>query len=134
MRAGRLLTLRHVAPLSLAVLICMCAVGVSVVGANRQTYAPFTQAWILPDPSAGKNAMRVGLRSFERATMRYSAMLQVGTRTKRVWSPIELVPRARWQANVQLARVPAGTKATLLIYRLGRDRTPYRQVHLWLGG
>jgi uncharacterized membrane protein len=137
LRVGHVgLTLRQGLLLGLAALIVCGAVAVSIIGAELQSYAGFTQLWILPAGGANaKNVVRLGVSDMESTAMEYRLDVNMDGKLVREWSSIDLSPNQKWVATLVLP--PTGSTGTGRVeadlYRTGAPTTIYRHVVLWLG-
>lgn len=127
-------TLRQGLLLGLAAAIVCGAVAVSIIGAERQSYAGFTQLWILPAGGIKpENAVRLGVSNMESTAMEYRLAVNVGGKVVKQWPAIDLEPNEQWEATLVLP--PAGSVARVEadLYRADAPTTIYRHVVLWLG-
>ncbi len=137
LRVGNVgLTLRQGLLLGLAAAIVCGAVAVSIIGAERQSYAGFTQLWILPAGGANaEKAVSLGVSNMESAAMEYRLAVTMDGKVVKEWPSIDLNPNEKWEATLVLTPTGsagiAGVEADL--YRVEAPTTIYRHVVLWLG-
>jgi uncharacterized membrane protein len=130
------LTLRQGLLLGLATVIICGAVAVSIIGASRQSYARFTQLWILPAQGANtKNTVRLGVSNMESTVMQYRLDVNVDGKVVKEWPAIDLNSNEKWEATLVLT--PTGSvgvaKVEADLYLIEASTTIYRHVVLWLG-
>ncbi len=127
-------TLRQGLLLGLAVAIVCGAVAVSIIGAERQSYAGFTQLWILPAGGANpENAVHLGVSNMESTAMEYRLAVNVGGKVVRQWPAIDLEPNKQWEATLVLPPTASVARVEADLYRADAPTTIYRHVVLWLG-
>lgn len=137
LRVGNVgLSFRQGLLLGLAVVIVCGAVAVSIIGAERQPYAGFTQLWIQPAGGPDtKNAVRLGLSNMEAKAMEYTLTINVEGKVVKEWPSIDLNPNGKWEATLVL--LPTGSAGSVRVetdlYRADAPTTIYRHVVLWLG-
>jgi uncharacterized membrane protein len=135
LRVGNVgLTLRQGLLLGLAAAIVCGAVAVSIIGAERQAYAGFTQLWILPAGGANaENAVRLGVSNRESTAMEYRLAVNVGGKVVKQWPAIDLEPNEQWEATLVLPPTTSVARVEADLYRADAATTIYRHVVLWLG-
>ncbi len=127
-------TLRQGLLLGLAAAIVCGAVAVSIIGAERQSYAGFTQLWILPAGGANaENAVRLGVSNMESTAMEYRLAVNVGGKVVKQWPAIDLEPNKQWEATLVLPPTASVARVEADLYRADAPTTIYRHVVLWLG-
>src|SRR5258708_13001180 len=109
LRVGNVgLTLRQGLLLGLAAAIVCGAVAVSIIGAERQPYAGFTQLWILPARGANaEKAVSLGVSNMESAAMEYRLAVTMDGKVVKEWPSIDLNPNEKWEATLVLT--PTGS-------------------------
>jgi len=134
LRAGNVgLTWRQGLLLGLAATIACGAVAVSVVGAERQSYAGFTQLWILQ--AGGSNAgtvVRLGVRNKESTAVEYRLDVNVDGKLVKEWPAIDLEQNGQWEATLVLPPTGSATSVEADLYRTDAPAAIYRHVVLWL--
>jgi uncharacterized membrane protein len=137
LRVGNVgLTLRQGLLLGLAAVIVCGAVAVSIIGAERQSYAGFTQLWILPAGGANpENAVRLGVSNMESTSMEYRLAVNVDGKVVKEWPSLDLEPNEKWEATLVLPPTASAGAARVEadLYRAEAPTTIYRHVVLWLG-
>ena len=137
LRVGNVgLTFRWRLLLGLAGIMVCGAVAVSIIGAERQPYAGFTQLWILPAGGANaENAVRLGVSNMESTAMEYRLAVNVDGKVVKEWPSIDLEPHEKWEATLVLPSTgPVGVaRVEADLYRANAPTTIYRHVVLWLG-
>ena len=127
-------TLRRGLLLGLAAAIVCGAVAVSIIGAERQSYAGFTELWILPAGGANaENAVRLGVSNMESTAREYRLDVNVDGKVVKEWSAIDLEPNKKWEATLVLLPTGSVTRVEADLYRADAPTTIYRHVVLWLG-
>jgi uncharacterized membrane protein len=129
------LSVRQRLLLGLSAVIVGGAVAVSIMGAERQSYAGFTQLWILPGGRVqNKDVVRVGVHNGERTAMDYRLALSVNGKVIQVSRSIRLAPKGNWESAVYLAPDKSGTASRVGadLYRTFAPARLYRHVVLWL--
>ena len=129
------LTFRQGLLMGLAGVIVCGAVAVSIIGAERQSYAGFTQLWILPVGGANvENAVRLGVNNMESTAVKYRLTASVDGKVVKEWPSIDLEPKEKWDTTLVLP--PTGSAGVARVeadlYRAGAPTTTYRHVVLWL--
>ena len=136
-RVGNIgLTLRQGLLLGVAALIVCGAVAVSIIGAERQSYAGFTQLWILPAGSAkAENAVSLGVDNMEATAMEYTLTVNLGGKVVKEWTSIDLNPNGKWEATLVLPQTghAGAVRVEADLYRADAPTAIYRHVVLWLG-
>ncbi|MFL5656160.1 MAG: DUF1616 domain-containing protein [Ktedonobacteraceae bacterium] len=130
------LTFRQGLLLGLAAVIVCGAVAVSIIGAERQSYAGFTQLWILPAGGASaEDAVRLGVSNMESTAMEYRLAVNVNGKVVKEWPSIDLNPNEKWEATLVLPLTASAGDARVEadLYRTDVPTTIYRHVVLWLG-
>lgn len=137
LRVGNVgLTLRQGLLLGLAAVIVCGAIAVSIIGAERQSYAGFTQLWILPTAGANaENAFRLGVSNMESTAMEYRLAVNMDGKVVKEWPSIDLNPNEKWEVTLVLAptRSAGVARVEADLYRAEAPTTIYRHVVLWLG-
>lgn len=131
------LTFRQGLLLSIAVLIVLGAIAMSIISAEQQPHPGFTQLWILPASGAAnaKNAVRLGMSNMESKAMRYRLAVNMDGKAVKEWPSIALNPNGKWEATLVLPRTghTGTTRVEAMLYRADSPTTIYRDVVLWLG-
>lgn len=123
--------LRQALQFGLAAALVGGAVGVARLGAAGPSAAGFTQLWMLPAGAAEPGVVRLGVRSEERAPLRYSLRLAVGDSVVRSWASLELRPGERWETVVELPATSLDEgPLQAVLYRADAPTEAYRRV--WL--
>lgn len=133
---GNIFTLRQGLLLGLAAVIVCGAVAVSIIGAERQSYAGFTQLWILPAGGANaENAVRLGVSNMEAIAMEYTLAVNVDGKGVKEWPSIDLEPNGKWEATLVLPQNghAGAVRVEADLYRADAPTTIYRHGVLWLG-
>jgi uncharacterized membrane protein len=127
-------TIRECMLFGSAIIIIVLAILYSARGVVQQPHADFTDFWLLPSnqPSTGC-AVRLGMRSFEAISIRYSVALTInGTKVKTV-SFISLAPGQQWEQLVPITlKAMNDVHINARLYRLDKPRSVYRWVSLTL--
>jgi uncharacterized membrane protein len=127
-------TLRKGLLLGLAAAIVCGALAVSIIGAERQSYARYTQLWILRAGGASaENAVRLGISNMESTAMEYRLDVNVGGKVVKQWSAIDLEPNKQWESTLVLPPTTSVTSVEADLYRADAPAMIYRHVVLWLG-
>lgn len=127
--------------LGIAALIVGGAFAVSIIGAQQQARAGFTQLWMLPASGTSKveNSVRLGLSNKEFSPMQYHLSVDINGKVIKDWPAIDLNPNQQWEFTLVLQKsLPASSATTpskieALLYRASDPKTLYRHVVLWLG-
>jgi uncharacterized membrane protein len=128
------LTLRQGLLLGLAALIVCGGVAVSIIGTSRQSYAGFTQLWILPAGGANaENAVRLGVSNMESTAMEFRLAVNVDGNVVKEWPSIDLEPNEKWEATLVLLPTGPVARVEADLYRADAPTTIYHHVVLWLG-
>jgi uncharacterized membrane protein len=130
------LTLRRGLLLGLALVIVCGAVAVSIIGAERQSYAGFTQLWFRPSGGAyAENAVSFGVSNMEATAMEYTLTVNLDGKVVKEWLSIDLNPNGKWKATLVLAHNgnAGAVRVEVDLYRADAPKTIYRHVMLWLG-
>jgi uncharacterized membrane protein len=137
LRVGNVgLTWRQGLLLGLAAVIVCGAIAVSIIGAGRQSYAGFTQLWILPAGSDNtKNAVSLGVSNMEATAMEYTLTVNLDGKVVEEWPSIDLNPNGKWEATLVLPQTgrAGAVRVEADLYRVDAPTTIYRHVVLWLG-
>ncbi len=135
LRVGNVgLTFRWGLLLGLAAAIVCGAVAVSIIGAERQSYAGFTELWILPAGGANpENVVRLGVNNMESTAMEYRLDVNVDGKVVKEWPSIDLEPHEKWEAPLVLPPTGSVARVEVDLYRANAPTTIYRHVVLWLG-
>lgn len=127
-------SLRATTVLSLAFALVVLSLFYATRGVAEQPHPSFTQLWLLPPSQEGKNCtVRIGIRSFENASVHYHAIMIVNSVQTTSWPAIALAPDELWERSVVVPYTPA--KSVLVELRLYRDDKPtsvYRKVNVTL--
>lgn len=134
-------TFRQGLLLGIAALIVGGAFAVSIIGAQQQARAGFTQLWMLPASGTSKvnNSVRLGLSNKESTPMQYHLAVDINGKLIKDWPAIDLSPNQQWEFTLVLQKsLPASSATTpakieALLYRANDPKTLYRHVVLWLG-
>lgn len=121
--------------LTLAALIIGGALTLSITGAQQQPYPGFTQLWMLPAGGAqAKETVRLGVKNMEKTTMEYRLVVNMGSKTIKQWSLLDLRVGENWQTTLVVPTVGQNSPVLVeaLLYRQNAPTTPYRHVELWL--
>jgi uncharacterized membrane protein len=115
----------------LALVIAPLAVVYAALSAQKQRNAEFTQLWMLRQVHAGKScAVRLGVRSFESASVRYLVEMMVNGAVVMTWPSVDLAPQDHWDRVVPISTVGTeGVYIEVRLYRLDRPQHVYRTVH-----
>jgi uncharacterized membrane protein len=135
------LTFRQGLLIGIAAMIVGGAFAVSIVGAQQQARAGFTQLWMLPasGTSKGDDSVRLGLSNKESTPMQYHLAVDINGKVIKDWPAIDLSPNQQWEFTLILQKsLPASSATTpakieALLYRASDPKTIYRHVVLWLG-
>jgi uncharacterized membrane protein len=127
--------------LGIAALIVGGAFAVSIIGAQQQAQAGFTQLWMLPASGTSKveNSVSLGLSNKESRPMQYHLSVDFNGKVIKDWPAIDLNPNQQWEFTLVLQKsLPASSASTpakveALLYRASDPKTLYRHVVLWLG-
>ncbi len=127
-------SMRATTVLSLAFVLIVLSLFYATRGVAEQPHLSFTQLWMLPPSQEGQNCtVRIGIHSFENASVRYHAMMTVNSVQTTSWLAIVLAPDELWERSVVVPYTPA--KSVLVEVRLYRDDKPasiYRKVNVTL--
>lgn len=124
--------LRQATLFAAALLVMGSTVVVAYNGALQQ-HTTFTQLWMVPDRGIGQDAIRMGVRNMESATVTYGLRLQVGTVTIREWPGIKLNSTEGWETTVELPDMgPDKAFVEAVLFRSDAPGDPYRRVALWI--
>jgi uncharacterized membrane protein len=128
-------TFRQGLLLSLATVIVGGAIAVSIIGAERQPYAGFTQLWILPASGANaKNSVLLGVKNMENTNMNYLLDVNVDGKLVKMWRSIDLQSNGNWQVTLVIPQAKHGSSTLVeaMLYRADAPTKVYRHVELWL--
>lgn len=129
-------TFRQRLLLGAAAIIIGAAVAVSIVGAKEQSYAGFTQLWILPASRAdeSKNIVHLGVSNMESKAMQYRLAVDEDGKVIKEWLSINLNPNEKWEVTLVLPRSEhtATMRVEAMLYRSDAPNTIYRRVYLLL--
>ena len=122
-----------IALFSLAILIVVLSIVYSVVGAEQQSRAGFTNLSILPATSGNTCAVTIRVQSFELAPTSYRVVVSTNKTLTATWNIVSLEPQQQW---TQPEAIPVGTNTSLLVliqlYRSEQPQTVYRHVYVTL--
>jgi uncharacterized membrane protein len=127
------LRLRDGALLLVAVALVVWAASLSREGAAQQHQAGFTQLWALPGDSATQE-VRLGIQCEESTPVTYLLRVEMGGQVLQEWSPLELQPGERWEADgvvLPAADASGTTPVQAVLYRLDQPDIAYRRVTVW---
>ncbi len=118
----------------LAIAVAIVSIVYAVFGAAHQPYTGFTQLWILPEVSNGKNcAVRLGIKSFESSSVTYRLTVTGNEASVATWPSVSLASQEEW---VRLVSITPGTAKNIVVeahlYRLNKPEVVYRDVRLLL--
>jgi len=118
----------------LAIIISILSVLYSARGAVQQPHPGFTQFWMLPSNGRGNNcAVRLGIRNFELAPMRYSVVMTINGIEVNPASFISLAPEQQWEKLVPISfKVINDAHIEARLYRSDKPKTVYRTASLAL--
>ena len=129
------LTFPHGVLLCSALAVICVAVVVSIISAQQQPYAGFTQLWMLPSGETAKNVVRIGVDNSELGPMEYILDVSVDGKVVKTWSTISLQQNDKWEVTFPLPQMSHAGPMTVeaILYRRSDPRTMYRHVMLKLG-
>lgn len=130
------LTHRQVLLLGLAAVIVFGAIAMSIIGAQRQTYAGFTQLWMLSAGRIGtENTVRLGVSDRDATALLYRLTVNVDGKAIKEWPSLHLRPSEIWEVTLELPSVHSAqsTRVEADLYRTDAPTKIYRHVVLWLG-
>lgn len=117
---------------ALAAALVVLSLVYATQGVAKEPQPGFTQLWMLPSrqPSC---AVNIGIRSFEKDSITYHAVMTVNSIKTMAWSSLVLAPDQTWERSIAVKL--ATTKDMFVELKLYRDDKPtvvYREVHLTL--
>ena len=118
----------QVAMLVVAAGLVLAALGVARLGVVAQPQTPFTQLWLLPDPTG--TSVQIGVTSHEGTSLGYRLVVLEDAQQITQWFPVDLADGATWQVDYALP--PGGAVLHTVDVQLFRptDTSPYRETHV----
>ena len=103
-------------------------------GVAEQPRPGFTQLWMLPaSHSAQRCGLDIGIRSFEKGIVTYSAVMTSNGTRMMSWSALVLSPDQTWEQSVIVTpKTPKNLFVQVKLYRNDKPAVVYREVHTTL--